>query len=359
MTSILPSKLLKVEVTNATALEVWEVAGDDYEGYPYKWEVSMNVYARQHSHLGTEVPLAYTGMDIKVGDWIGSDSSGGVAWKIISISMQDYAAITCVVEDIERYNTFNDPTQSGNGSPNNGYAFVFEVSEDGLPVLAGVEANLLPPSFQTDLLSRFLYRNTKQKFIPVMQAGHNMNIGDPIVLNADGTFSKAYANPDAARMVGIVTSINVPSVDWFTFRPIGAVVENIFPVLPGSAGSVIYLGTTPGSFTATRPTQNAKPVYIQLDVAGTKGVLLQQGVVVEPSTTKNFLIEVDEVNTGTTTFTLPSDAKEVIEMAINGVELRAGTEFTFNSVSQTVTIVPEEVGYGVEEGDELTFLYKN
>lgn len=283
-----PCKLLKVDIINANASAVWEANPEDpndYYGYPFQWELSLNVYSQPHSDYSSVVPLSYTGLDIKVGDWIASGAFGS-AWKIISISSTDYSTVTCVVEDVDRYNTFNDYTQSGNGSPNSGIAFVFEVSEDGMPLINGVEPNLLSPSFQTDLFARFFHRNAS-KNIPIRQASHGFVTGDLIYIDdADGMFKKAVANSAKVKnLVGVVSEVGVPHPDDFAFKPFTKVNENITPALPGTKGQLIYLHpSVPGTLTSVRPDRWAQPIYIQLDDSGTRGLMLSQGVdIVGPS----------------------------------------------------------------------------
>lgn len=364
MTIIKPLKVLNITLAQANGVDLWSytdpVTGDPYDLF-YTWDLVVNLNsALYHSNKEINSSGSYTLLDVQVGDWIAT-GSGGAALKITSIDTvnSNTDVLYCKAEDMDRYNTFNFSGLNGVIPAGDSPGYIFEISEEGLPILGRINNLDLGASWQDDLIARFIHRNLKTKYISVYQPSHGFNIGDPIILNNDGSYSKAMANAEAARMIGIVTSVDIPNTDFFSYRPIGTVVENISPALPGAPGDVIYLGDGTTTYTAVRPTNNAKPVFIQVDATGTKGVLLQQGVVVEPSTTKNFLVVVDGVNTGATTFTLPLDSKEVIEMAINGVELRVGVEFTFNPVTHVVTIDPVEIGYGVEDGDELTFLYKN
>jgi hypothetical protein len=327
----------------------------------YQWQLVSSISAPQaHGNPNTRMPYAYTCLDVAVGDWVATGKNG-VALQIISIdAVTDDFNLSCVVQDVDFFNTSISDINDGSLSSDN-TCYIFRLDEEGMPILMGVADYEMPLSFQADLISRFNYRNIKRKYIPVNQPGHDMNVGDAILLNETGIYEKAVANASAARMVGIVTSTNIPTSDFFSFRPIGQVIENISPKLPGKAGGVIYLSNIPGQYTAIMPEQNAKPVFIQMDDAGSKGILLQQGVIVNPMKTKSF--EIGQVTLGQTVFVVPSEAVNILEMTINGVELKqgkpsiSGVEFTFDINNSTITIYPDVVGYNVEPGDQIIIMY--
>lgn len=360
MAAVIPSKLLSLILTTLTEVDWWTAddgTGDPWIGSPYRWQITAAVQVQPHSSHQTREPYQYNGLDLKVGDWL-ANMSGGRALRIVSFSSQTAEEVTFIAEDVDRYNQFNDRDGNGAGGLTEGEAFAFEVSEDGTPILIGVPPNILSASFQSDLAARFSHRNIFRKYISVNQPSHGMNVGDPIYLDGTGVYFKSSANADAARMIGIVTSTNTPGVDWFSFRPIGEVVRNISPPLPGQQGDVIYLGVTPGTFTATRPISNAKPVFIQMDAAGSMGVLLQQGISVEPSTVKSYTIPEDQMTGQPTTFILPADAMSIIELAVNGIELRQGVEYEYNPTLKQITIFVVEIGYEIEPDDEIIIQYK-
>jgi hypothetical protein len=279
--NVKPVKLLKANITSQSVNEVWNIyaAGDPHIGKPYRWDISMNVNIQAHSDGSTTVPYAYTALDVKVGDWI-ANGTNGAAVKVIAIASQTVNYVQCTVEDVDRTNTFADPLQSGNGSIGTGTAFVFELDGSGYPLLNGVEPNTLPATFVTDLMVRFAKRNPYKDFVPVRQTNHGFQQGDVIYIDDDGLYKKAVANSEKVRLiVGIVNGIGVPTTNDFTFRPLGQMVDNITPVLPGTKGSMIYLHPLiAGGLTATKPDRFAQPVYIQLDETGSKGLLLQRGI---------------------------------------------------------------------------------
>jgi len=357
MTGILPARLLTANIISLDQYATWDENdgdGDPFVGQPYQWTLTANIYTQTHSSPYTQTPLAYTTSDIIVGDWIANTKNGN-ALQIKQILDTSNDVLVAIVEDIDRFNTFSDPTQNGQGVIGTGFGVVFTLNDDGFPILEGVPSGYLDSSFQTDLMSRFEYRNSFKKYIRVNQANHGMNIGDPIILNSDGTYSKAAGNSTADKLIGIVTSINIPGTSWFTYRPIGTLIQNISPALPGQQGDIIYLGTTAGTYTNICPTSNAKAIYIQVDSAGTQGILIQQSLISPQSEIIEYSVDPTDAQT---VFTVPTEAANVIEMTINGIELKPGVEFTFDINTHTVTVNTTAVGYGIEVTDEVMFLYK-
>jgi hypothetical protein len=192
--AILPPKVLMIQVTNVNYNDSTDVITDatnPYVGYAYRWEIDVNLPTPQaHSSPYTSTPFWYTTQDINVGDWI-CTSFDGAALQITQInSVPDANHANVTVEDIEYFNIFNDPNQSGSGGLTDGQGVIFSISNDGLPILMGVTANSMGDTFVTDLISRFNYRNIQQKYVRVNQSGHTFNVGDVIEPNVSvsGTY---------------------------------------------------------------------------------------------------------------------------------------------------------------------------
>lgn len=272
--SVLPAKLLKVDVSNISPSGYWNIddgSGDPFIGSPYQWDARLSVTVQSHSSNITNTPFAYDGYDIKVGDWISTGLSG-VALKIISITNADSSIVNVVLEDVERYNTFSDATGSGNGVFGEGTGYLFEVDSDGLPILIGVEPNLLAPQYQSDLISRFIHRNTKNKYISMYKQNHTFVVGQPIRYDINSEIEESISDINANRTIGVITSVNIPGPGWFTYKPIGNI---ILVSLPGNIGDIIYVDIS-GNLTTSAPLENILPVYIK--ISNTEGLLLNQGV---------------------------------------------------------------------------------
>lgn len=286
---ILPAKCIQGYITEIMGID-YEFVEEIQDYSTYTWQITINVTPQIHSNVNTNTPREYDGFDVKIGDWI-SDPQVGYALKITNVISQDYTTVVFIGEDIDRYNRLNDP--SGNQSGALGYGniiFVYSLGDDGLPIIAGQPSGLMPDTFATNLISRFRYRNLYKKFYHVNQPNHTMIIGDEIYLDVDGLYKKITANRDNKdkldRIVGFVSEVNIPSNDWFSFKPKGDIVDisnlnlptkpddidtgTSLPI-PGtgiakSRGLPIYLDpTTPGKTTIDKPKKYTTPLYIRLD----------------------------------------------------------------------------------------------
>ena len=364
MSGIIPPKLLSIEVTQSQDDAVWTLGdpSDAWYGYAYRWRLEFTVSAATHSSPDTPTPFYYTGLDIAVGDWI-STSLDGFALQIVSVISQDDTNLVVIAEDIDRFNTFSDPYQGGSGGLTTGPGYLFTVNAEGEPILVGLIPGLLSANFQTDLITRFEYRNTFTRYVRVDQPGHTFVVGDLIRIDLTGGFEKVAVDTRVTEAIGIVNSINIPTPDWFTFRPMGTVLNDVNPPLVGSYGDIFYADpSNPGKVTSTKPTTNALGVYMRLDTPN-RALLLQHGLGVNSISGNSSSgvngtnkYDVTNVTAGQTIFTMPNDATEVLYMAINGVE---NESFTFDATSKVLTFDPAGAGYGVDATDEVFFIYKS
>lgn len=357
-----PNIELKATITDFSDYALWEEndnTNDPFIGYPYQWRVTLSCEPQPHSNHTTLNPNFFTGMDIVVGDWFFSEAYGR-ANKVIEIESQDDYTVVCIIEDFERYNLFTDPNQSGVGmSAPFVPGVIFRVGSDGLPIIGPIDDNYLPAKAVEDLLARFIGRNGVTEFVLVKQENHGLFPGD--VIYADFELDYGYKKVDKAnlqRAIGIVTEMGVPGLAYFSYRPLGRLINNVNPPLWGAHGDVFYLNPDdPGQLTTDKPEENPIPVYLQLDLPN-RAILLErgveQGVKVKESETNKY--DVENVDPGQTTFQLPSDVREVLYMTINGIE---NENFTFDLASKVLVFDPVETGYGVDVDDEVFFIYKS
>ena len=357
--AILPNLLLTGSVFNQVEHAYWndgDGTGDPFFGFPYRWVVSFTVSPQTHSSPFTLTPFEYNGLDIQVNDWIANENRGR-AVVIIQILSQTATAVECIVEDYERFNTFNDVTISGAGSVSNGQCIIFRLGDDGLPILSGVPDFFLGFNSINDLEARFLSMNSDE-FVLVRQENHNLSVGD--LIYPDPVNLGEYLTTDAANIgnaLGIVVRINVPSTNYFSYRPLGQLVTNITPPLIGVPGTIFYADpNNAGKLTSTRPLTNARPIYLRLD-SPTKAILISRPADSDAeSSSETYKYSVENVAAGQTIFTLPLDAQSVLYMSINGIE---NNNYTFNAMSKELVFDPIETGYGVDETDEVFFIYKS
>lgn len=357
--AILPNFLLTGSVRTDLEHAYWtdgDGTGDPFFGFPYQWKITLTVNSQIHSSPFTQTPFEYNGLDVQVGDWIANESRGR-AVIITEILTQNFLSIECIVEDYERFNLFNDELQTGSGNVSNGTCIVFRMGDDGLPILSGVPDLFLSFNAINDLEARFLSVNSDE-FVLVRQENHNLVVGD--LIYPDPVNLGGYRVTDAANIgnaLGVVVRINVPSTNYFSYRPLGQLVTNITPPLIGVPGTIFYADpANPGKLTSTRPTTNARPIYLRLD-SPSKAILISRPADSDAeSSSETYKYEVENVAAGQTIFNLPVDAQSVLYMSINGIE---NNNFTFNTLTKVLEFDPIETGYGVDETDEVFFIYKS
>jgi hypothetical protein len=357
MSFIKPPLALPVYVNSYEPTEIWEEGSpsDQYYGYPYRWRANIAVNYQDHGDNTSAIPNSYSSDDVRIGMWL-CGGLGGTAVQIVEIEINLDNHLVVIVEDVERFNIVSEPSSSSTyGSGSVGDGVIFELGDDGIPVLTPVQP-LFAPTFVTDLMSRFRYRNLLRSFVRVNQPGHTMQLGD--VIRPDfanpGKFVKAKADANVASVIGVVSDVNIPSESWFNFKPFGEIREHVKPDLVGNYGDFFYVDpTTPGALTKTRPFNNARPIYMRLENAN-RAMLLTGSESLDHNETKRYDVvspAADQVN-----FVVPADAEEVLWMSINGIENK---NYTFDIATKAIVFDPVATGYGVDVTDEVFFIYKS
>ena len=238
-----PAKVIPCNVLSATPIANWEY--DDGKGDPwwsgggnakaYRWEIQMTVTTINHgSHL-TRTNRAFNGYDIVVGDYIAGATSGQ-ALQIVSISAKTAFTVTCQVEDRLRYNTFR--SASGTGIFNvPGGAVVFQINENGDPMIDPLPTGIVSSDFYANVNSRFKYLKPADNYL-LQKTSHGFEQGDVVCMN-ESTGEYELANPDNInRLIGTVTHAG-PGPNQFLLAPANGVIDFV-PGLPGTAGDFIY-----------------------------------------------------------------------------------------------------------------------
>jgi hypothetical protein len=248
----LPSKVITGFAQTIDPLEGWlydDGTGDPWwqgaMGTPVRWVLTADIFASNHSSHLTRVPNTYTGLDVQPGMWVFSDADPK-AVRIVSILSKSDSSISCVVEDVDRYNTFTDPSISGVGifSPSSNLIF-FENGDDGLPIL-----NPLPPNTNISVVSqveaRFRVFNPTVE-LRFFQVAHGFKEGQVLKINpATGKFEQATSND--IYLAGTVVAVG-PGPNFFYLSPSTKVIENLEPGLPGKAGDIIWIDPVNGDRT--------------------------------------------------------------------------------------------------------------
>ena len=297
-----PAKVLPCTVTSATALDSWP--HDDGKGDPwwrgagnpkaYRWQIEMTVTATPHgSHL-TRTDKMFNGYDVVVGDFIGG-ATDGKALQITSIEAKTAFTVTCTVEDILRYNTFRSASGSGI-FPVPGQAVIFQINENGHPMLDPLPTGVVSSDFYANVNSRFQYLNPQLNVL-MKQEDNGFEEGDVICLNPDTELFEVSSPQNIDRLVGTVVHPG-PGPHQFMIRPANGIIDFV-PGLPGSVGDFIYPSTDGSGDLTTENT--GVPIFMQLTNAVPS---ITRGNVTDGNATAGDVIEINNVDVMFTTSTL-------------------------------------------------------
>lgn len=351
--SIYPTKNLYATVVSSYDYEQWfdSANPDMWEGTTYKWAVKLNVTPQTHSADFTRVPFNYNAEDIEVGNWVGD--GGGRALKIVEIQNSTDTIIDLIVEDVDRFNLFNDPNITGFGGIATPFVVVFDMNDKGLPDLLAIPGGYFNVESISALNSRFESRDYLTNYVRVYQTNNGFSLGDFIRVDPDnaGRYELCASN-EINLAIGIVDSVNTPGTDWFTFRPLTEILENVQPPLVGAYGDIFYMDPdNPGKVTSTKPATNAKPVYIRLE---NEHRAVRLNAIVDMDTIVG-TYKVASLTQDQTMFTMPEGTTDVIDMSINGIENK---NFTYDLATRTLVFDPVATGYGIDFDDQVIFTYE-
>ena len=301
-----PAKVLSIDVTTINNHARWtenDGAGDKWwsggsSPKYYQWEITGTVTAQAHgSHL-TRKDFEYNGLDIQVGDWI-AGATTGTCLRIISISAKTATTVTMVVEDWLRYNTFR--SSIGNGIFNTGPCVIFQLNENGHPMLDPVPTSITSGDFYLNINSRFQYLNPQLHYV-LDQTAHGFSAGDVISVTGSG-FTKT-TSATANKVIGTCTNPG-PGVDQFMIRPNTRIID-FLPAIPGNVSDFIYThATTAGALTTSDASGRIQFLKIANSIESSV-----TGTVLNPTVTANDVIEINETPvtlTGTTLSQTVSD----------------------------------------------------
>ena len=295
-----PSKVLAATVNTSVELESWwyddglndpwwrgaSGAGTN-AGRPTKFRVTMSITASSHSSHLTREKYVYNGLDINVGLWLTSIDSPK-ALKIIKIESKTTTTVTCIIEDIDRYNTFRDTGGNGNAMFSvPGSVVVFELGDDGLPVLDPILSTMTNMNIFDQVIGRFRVFNPNKR-MGFAETNHGFYEGEMLKVTSAGWERATSAD---LYPVGVVVDTG-PGPNNFYITPTTKLITNLENV-PGSRGDLIYQdATTPGHLTIT-PGTSTKTVFLKVTDAVTCRVT---GSVASPSTSLNNILIINKVD---------------------------------------------------------------
>jgi len=252
----IPAKVIPGAVSASAGAGAWPY--DDGSPYwsggatpsDYRWIIDIDVTEQTHSSTTTRKPKAFNGMDVNVGDYVANISTG-VALKIINVIEKSDTHLKCMVEDTLRYNTFRNTTGNGKGIFSiPAFVIIFEVNEDGLPVIDPIPSSGVSSVFFANLTSRFQNLEADVNFT-LEKENHGFFDGQVISVDPE-TNTFVATDSDHPQMVGTVSYTGL-GPNMFMINPIQKVLDNN-DYLPGNVGDILYadsanagnLTTTPG-----------------------------------------------------------------------------------------------------------------
>ena len=333
-----PAKVLTIDVTTINNHARWtqnDGSGDKWwsggsSPKYYQWEITGTVTAQAHgSHL-TRKDFEYNGLDIQVGDWI-AGATTGTCLRIISISAKTATSVTMVVEDWLRYNTFR--SSIGNGIFNTGPCVVFQLNENGHPMLDPVPTSITSGDFYLNINSRFQYLNPQLHYV-LDQTAHGFSAGDVISITGSGFVKTTSAT--ANKVIGTCTNPG-PGVNQFMIRPNTRIID-FLPAIPGNVSDFIYThATTAGALTTSDTSGRIQFLKIANSIESSV-----TGTVLNPTVTANDVIEINETPVTLTSTTLTQTIAD-----INGSTSTHGVTASSTPSPTTATTATLSLAYGL------------
>jgi hypothetical protein len=238
-----PAKVLSCNVTAQVTDDQWDY--DDGNNDPwwsggsnpksFRWQLTITVSTVNHgSHL-TRNPRKFDGLDVMVGDYIAGATSGK-ALQIVSITSKTATTVVCKVEDRLRYNTFRSASGSGIFTVP-GSAVIFQINENGHPMLDPLPVGIVSSDFYANVNSRFQYLNPQMNYM-LDKTAHGFETGDVLAMSITTNDYELADASNIERLVGTITHAG-PGPNKFLLRPTNGIVDFV-PGLPGNVGDFIY-----------------------------------------------------------------------------------------------------------------------
>ena len=208
---------------------------------------------------------AYTGLDIKTGDWV-TTNSGQVCLQITSITAKSETSISFKAKDVDAFSYKN---YNGNslGTINVATVAFFEVSDSGKPLIAGEDASaFFGDKVAVDLLqSRFAIQEEDERFrVEFSSPQNNVEEGQVVTIDANGDLVPFGTAGASDFKLGLLASLSYGDTIAY-LKPFNTIIDNFAKPenLTGSKGDFYYASTvTPGTIT-TNSAQGSDKLYFQ------------------------------------------------------------------------------------------------
>ena len=221
----------------------------------------VNIATQSISDASVRESNFYNGLDIKTGDYI-TDDSGQKVLRITQILSKAATTVEVIATDVDgiSYRQYNSNLMGPNDK-----VIIFELSENGNPVIAGATANQFLPGAIDKLQSRFSIDEHDERFRFDHIVAPNINIGEIVTIDDNGNIVRNGAIGGATTPLGTVVSKARNGKSVYV-KPFNKIIEN-YPdptMLTGSPGDIYYSDTNnPGKITTTKEL-GAKSIYMHL-----------------------------------------------------------------------------------------------
>lgn len=219
------------------------------------------INVQPHLDASTRTPNQYTGIDVKSGDWVAS-ANGEVCLRIKSISFKRDDLISVIAEDVDGVNLRQ---YNVNAFASAERVIIFELSENGLPVIVGDAVNEFIDNSLDKLQSRFSIDEDDERFRFNHTSAPNINIGEIAAIDDYGNIVRHGTLNSSTTPIGTVMSKTRNGKSVYV-KPFNKIIDN-YPdpsILTGTPGQTYYTDSNnPGGLNTTK-TPGAKPVYIHL-----------------------------------------------------------------------------------------------
>ena len=208
---------------------------------------------------------AYSGLDIKTGDWV-VNGFGQVCLQIVSITSKSETTISFKAKDVDAFSYKNYKTSSLGTSGVAEVAF-FEVSDSGKPLIAGEDAStFFADKIAVDLVqSRFAIQEEDERYRLEFNTAQNaVGEGQVVTIDTNGNLVPFGTAGSSDFKLGYLTTQSYGNTINY-IKPFNTIIDNFAKpeILTGSHGDFYYASTvTPGAIT-TNSSLGSDKLYFQ------------------------------------------------------------------------------------------------
>jgi hypothetical protein len=207
---------------------------------------------------------AYTGLDIKTGDWL-VNNEGKTCLQIIKMNAKSETSVSFVAKDVDAF-SYKNYRANGFIAGITEVAF-FEVSDSGKPLIAGEDAaSFFGDKVAVDLLqSRFAIQEEDERFRMEFDTPQAVSVGQIISIGTDGNLLP-FGNENAFDFkLGLVVSTGYNNT-VIHIKPFNTIIDNFnvpSSLAAGSAGDTWYTSNIKAGDITNVEADGGDKVYFQ------------------------------------------------------------------------------------------------